>query len=117
MKFIVDAQLPTKLAILLREYGYDTLHTRDLPLQNKTPDAYISSLSIQEQRIVITKDADFVESFILRQLPYKLPLVSTGNIKNSELELLFRENIECIVGLFEEHQYLELGRGQIIIHQ
>jgi predicted nuclease of predicted toxin-antitoxin system len=38
MKFIVDAQLPTKLAMLLREYGHDALHTKDLPLQNKTPE-------------------------------------------------------------------------------
>ncbi|WP_394368063.1 DUF5615 family PIN-like protein [Leptolyngbya boryana] len=33
MKFLVDAQLPTRLARLLSEAGYDTLHTRDLPFR------------------------------------------------------------------------------------
>ncbi len=31
MKFIVDAQLPTRLARFLQDAGYDVLHTRDLP--------------------------------------------------------------------------------------
>jgi len=105
------------LARFLHEQGYDTLHTKDLPLQNATPDEYINYLSIQEQRVVITKDADFVESFLLRQIPYKLLLVSTGNIKNSELELLFQANLEPLVSLLEKHSYLELGRDEIIVHQ
>ncbi|MBD2726541.1 DUF5615 family PIN-like protein [Nostoc sp. FACHB-892] len=31
MKFIVDAQLPVRLARFLKTSGYDTIHTRDLP--------------------------------------------------------------------------------------
>lgn len=117
MRFVVDAQLPVRLARFLHEGGYDTLHTKDLPLHNATPDAPINNLSIQEQRVVITKDADFVESFLLRQIPYKLLLVSTGNIKNSELELLFHANLQQLVGLLENHSYIELGRDAIIVHQ
>ncbi len=30
MKFLVDAQLPLRLARLLREAGYDAIHTREL---------------------------------------------------------------------------------------
>jgi predicted nuclease of predicted toxin-antitoxin system len=117
MRFIVDAQLPVRLARFLLERGYDTLHTKDLPLQNATPDTYINNLSIQEQRVVITKDADFVESFLLWQIPHKLLLISTGNIKNSELYLLFQANIQQLVSLLENHSYLELGRDEIIVHQ
>ncbi len=36
MKFIVDAHLPLSLAIWLKEKGFDTIHTRDLPEQNFT---------------------------------------------------------------------------------
>jgi predicted nuclease of predicted toxin-antitoxin system len=117
MRFIVDAQLPVRLARFLNQQGYDTLHTKDLPLHNATPDAAINNLSVQEQRVVVTKDADFVESFLLRQIPYKLLLVSTGNIKNSELELLFQDNIQQLVDLLENHSYIELGRDAIIVHQ
>lgn len=42
MKFLVDAQLPHQLARLLREAGFDTIHTRELPQQNATLDSIIS---------------------------------------------------------------------------
>ncbi len=38
MKFLVDAQLPVRLARFIQASGYDTLHTRDLPRQNATSD-------------------------------------------------------------------------------
>jgi predicted nuclease of predicted toxin-antitoxin system len=31
MKFLVDAQLPIRLAQLLQTAGHDTIHTRELP--------------------------------------------------------------------------------------
>jgi predicted nuclease of predicted toxin-antitoxin system len=117
MKFLVDAQLPVRLARFLQSEGYDTLHTRDLPQQNATPDVFINQVSIQEQRIVITKDADFVESFLLQQQPYKLLIVATGNIKNTELEELFSQNLQQLVTLLETHSYIELSRSGIIVYQ
>ncbi len=71
MKFIVDAQLPVRLARFLQSVGYDTIHTRDLPQQNATPDTEINEISIQESRIVITKDSDFLDSFLINHEPYK----------------------------------------------
>lgn len=117
MKFLVDAQLPLRLARFFQSAGYDAVHTRELPQGNATSDSYINTLSIQEQRIVITKDADFVQSFLLQQQPYKLLLVATGNIKNTELEILFQQNLEQLAKLFESHSYIELGRDTMIIHQ
>lgn len=70
MKFLVDAQLPRRLAIWLKDTGFDAVHTLDLPLGNRTPDTLINNVSIAEQRIVITKDADFVNSFLLQKKPY-----------------------------------------------
>lgn len=116
MKFLIDAQLPKRLAYLLRELGHDTLHTRDLPLSNRTPDAEINRISIQENRIVVTKDADFQQSFLLQQQPYKLLLVTTGNIPNGDLEALFLENIPQLIQLFEQNSYIEINRNSITVH-
>jgi predicted nuclease of predicted toxin-antitoxin system len=63
MKFIVDAQLPRRLAMELAAAGHDVAHTLDLPLGNRTPDREIASLAANEARIVITKDSDFVTTF------------------------------------------------------
>jgi predicted nuclease of predicted toxin-antitoxin system len=117
MKFIVDAQLPVRLARFLQASGYDTLHTKDLPGENATPDNEINAVSIQQNRILITKDVDFVNSFLTVQEPYKLLLITTGNINNSELESLFIANFQSLVELFNQHSYIEISRDTIIVHQ
>lgn len=38
MKFFIDANLPYKLAILLKEKGFDVIHTDHLPEKEKTTD-------------------------------------------------------------------------------
>ena len=116
MKFLVDAQLPRRLAEQLRSAGHDVVHTLDLPLQNHTPDAFINQISLNEERTVITKDADFVNSFILHQEPYKLLLVATGNCKNSDLLKLFADNIDRIVEGFIVYKFIELDRSHVIFH-
>ena len=80
MKFLVDAHLPLHLAYRLQDAGYDTIHTRDLPLENRTPDGAINQISVDEKRIVIAKDADFVNSFMIARRPYKLLLVHCQTI-------------------------------------
>lgn len=94
MKFLVDAQLPLSLARILQSAGYDTIHTQDLPQQNATSDAEINTISTQQSRIVITKDRDFFDFFLICQEPFKLLLITTGNITNVELEVLFLKNIQ-----------------------
>jgi len=108
MKFIVDAQLSRRLAASLRQIGFDAIHTLDLPQGNNTTDSEINKLSISGEYIVITKDSDFVDSFLLRREPWKLLLVSTGNIRNAELETLFLANISKIVDGFESLALLKL---------
>ncbi len=116
MKFLVDAQLPRRLARWLQVEGHEALHTRDLPRGNRTGDTAINEISVREQRAVITKDEDFVVMFLLRHQPYKLLLVSTGNISNKELEQLFRNNLEAILEAFETHDFVELDRCTMTCH-
>lgn len=116
MKLLVDAQLPRRLAYRLREMGHDTLHTLDLPQGNRTTDVEINRIAEQERRILVTKDADFVNSFIVARKPCKLLLVSTGNISNAELERIFIDNISVIETSFETHDFLELNRTMLVVH-
>jgi predicted nuclease of predicted toxin-antitoxin system len=117
MKFLVDAQLPRHLAASLKWSRHDVLHTLDLPSGNHTPDWRINEISVEEQRIVITKDADFVNSFLLSGVPYKLLLVSTGNINNQELEGIFVKNLSAIVGALEVYDFVEITRTSLIEHR
>lgn len=116
MNFLVDAHLPRRLAHRLLDAGHDALHTLDLPGGNRTTDEEINDLSIRDRRVVITKDADFVDSFLLARRPYKLLLVSTGNIANAELEALLTTQMPTITEAFASHDYLELTRTALVFH-
>jgi len=49
MKFLVDAQLPRRLAVRLTKAGHDALHTLDLPNGNRTTDAEILQIAARER--------------------------------------------------------------------
>ena len=116
MNFLVDAHLPRRLVSHLRDAGHDVLHTLDLSMGNRTTDTTINELSARDRRIVVTKDTDFVDSFLLFRKPYKLLLISTGNITNADLEALFVPQIPVIVAAFVTYDYLELTRAALIFH-
>jgi len=81
MKFLVDAQLPKSLSILLVSIGYDSIHTLDLPEKNLSQDNFLLKVAKQQDRVIITKDLDFLESYMVKKEPKKLILIKTGNIK------------------------------------
>lgn len=116
MKFLIDAQLPRRLARRLQESGHDALHTLDLPQGNRTSDRKVNSIALREDRVVITKDVDFVNSFLLLGQPGKLLLISTGNITNSDLETLLVPKIPAIVAALQAHSYVELTRTALVVH-
>jgi len=116
MKFIVDAQLPKSLADLLCDEGYDAIHTLDLPNQNNSSDIQIVDLSLKEDRVVITKDSDFLESFLVKAEPKKLILVKTGNIRNKELIAIFRKNLPVLVKMISRSDLLEISQSEIAEH-
>jgi predicted nuclease of predicted toxin-antitoxin system len=116
MKFLIDAQLPRRLAHQLSVAGYETTHTLDLPQGNRTTDQSLITLSLKEQCVIVTKDSDFVESFLLKREPWKLLLVSTGNIRNDELLRLFQLNIDQLAESFTTFDFVELNRTSMICH-
>jgi len=89
VRVLDDAQLPRRLAYFLSTLDIDAKHTLELPKQNATPDQEIIELADKEERIVVTKDSDFLDNYILQGLPQKLLIVSTGNINNNDLIRLF----------------------------
>ena len=116
MNFLVDAHLPRRLCHRLRNAGHDAVHTLDLPHGNRTTDAEINQRSVQEQRVVVTKDADFVESLIIQGVPYKLLLIATGNIRNSELEQLLTTHLDTIVAGFATSDFIEIDQTALQFH-
>ena len=117
MKYLIDAQLPKRLCLALVGMGYNSIHTLDLLDKNRTKDRVINTISLSEERIVVSKDSDFIDSILISNKPYKLLYVATGNISNNNLLRLFSNNIKEIEEIFKAHRLVELTPETLIIHQ
>jgi predicted nuclease of predicted toxin-antitoxin system len=117
MKFIIDAQLPAALSKFLVNKGFNVIHTDELPNKELTTDKEICNISLKEDRIVVTKDSDFLDSYYIKAIPKKLLLVSTGNIKNKDLLSLFDSNMEKIIELFNNHSFIEIDNNKLLGHE
>ncbi|MGH3826418.1 MAG: DUF5615 family PIN-like protein [Pseudonocardiaceae bacterium] len=89
MKFLVDAQLPPRLARLLRSSRHDVLHTSDLPDGNRTTDAHSAKQADAEDRIVVTNDA---------------------------LLTLFEKRLDAIATTLTEADFVDIGPGSLVVH-
>src|SRR2546423_7481361 len=111
MNFLVDAQLPRRLARLLTAANHNALHTLDLPHGNATPDTDLCAICGRETRILVTKDTGFPNSFFLKGERPRLLLVSTRNIPNKELESRLRKHLLARKDPFDSFAIVELVRA------
>lgn len=115
MRYLIDAQLPRRMAGWFGRFGCDVLHTLDLRHGNRTTDEQVIEFAERDDRVLVTKDSDFVNSHLLQNRPTRLLLVSTGNISNRELEALTVPLIPDIDREFQAHLFLELGQAGITV--
>jgi len=115
-----DLERDDLLAVLvtwLVAAGCNAVHALDLPEGNRTTDAQIIDLADHEKRVVVTKDADFVDSHLLAGRPAKLLLISTGNISNRAFEVFLAPLFPDIVREFRSHSFLEVDTVGIIVRR
>ena len=115
MKFIVDTQLPPRLAGYLQSKGYDCIHTTYFENGHLLQDAEIILIAIEDGRTIISKDADFSDHYFLRGAPPKILLLQFGNISNSDLIEYFDRYLDFIVQAFESgSDYVQFSREGIV---
>lgn len=117
MKFLVDAQLPARLARALVAAGHDAMHTLELPEGNRSTDRAVAAAADAQDRVLVTKDGDFLDSHRLRSSPRRLLIVTTGNIGNDALLELLDANLEVVVSALESARLVELGQSSVGIFE
>ncbi len=117
MRFLIDAQLPRRLAVRLVALGHEAIHTADLPAGNQTPDRVICAEADVTDATVVTKDADFVISRTLHGSPRRLLVIATGNIDNLTLIKLIEVNLGAIEQAVAMQSHVELNATRLIIHE
>lgn len=117
MRFLVDAQLPARLAGFLSSAGHDALYVTELPDGNRATDRRIAELADDEGRVVVTKDRDFRDGHLLARSPRHLLIVTTGNITNAALLSLFETHLDAIAAALEHADLVELGPDSLVVHR
>lgn len=115
MKFLIDAQLPTRLAEFLNRAGHDAIHTIGLPDGNRSTDSQIAQRADAEGRVVVTKDQDFRDGHLLARSPRQLLVVATGNITNGALLAVFELHLDAIVSALDEADFVELSEAALAL--
>ena len=116
MRFLIDAQLPKQLSDFLNQSGYDSIHTLQLPNANRTSDKEVNEICLNENRVLITKDNDFLVSFYILDIPEKLIIVTTRNIRNQQLIQLFESHLDSIKKIITTNRLLEISIDSLIVH-
>jgi predicted nuclease of predicted toxin-antitoxin system len=115
VKFLIDAQLPGRLAEFLIQAGHDAVHTSELPDGNRSADRQIARRADSDGRIVVTKDGDFRDGHLLARSPRQLLVVATGNITNDALLELFELHLDAIASALDQADLVELSRDTLTL--
>ena len=113
--FIIDTQLPPLMVQILFDLGYDACHTSQYLGGLLMDDKEIREIAINENRIIITKDSDFVDYYLVKGAPPKVILIALGNIKNRQLFDYLRQNVKEIQKFIDEDYKLIILQADKII--
>ena len=102
MKFLVDTQLPPRLAKFLSDKGFDAVHTSRIPDGCFIDDEAIRRIAKAENRIIVTKDADFFDRYLVRGAPPCILMLRMGNLSNKELLAHFEKHLPQVQQLFDD---------------
>ena len=91
MKFLVDNQLPPALAQDLRKRGFDSEHVLDVGL-DKALDIEICRYAESNDRILISKDEDFLYLANRPKAKLRLLWVQLGNCRTAPLLAAFERH-------------------------
>jgi len=99
VKFLIDNQLPQALAKHLSAQGHDCQHVLGVNLAN-APDAGICLYAVSQERILISKDEDFVYLVGRPGSTMRLIWVRTGNCRTKTLLSAFDRSWLAIESCF-----------------
>lgn len=115
MKFLCDVHISLKLARHINNLGFECIHINSILDKWFTIDSKIAQFSDENDFILITKDFDFKNSFLVKKSPKKLIKVNLGNISNEELIELFNLYIPEIILAHTENNcfMLEINKNYL----
>ena len=114
MKFLIDENITPELATIFNERNLSAFHINDLKSKKtqRVSDDQLRRLAIQKEYIIVTKDDDFVKSFVSRKVPEKMIFLYELNNKNVLLERM-KQIINLLPDWIQNHDFIEVKRKEV----
>jgi predicted nuclease of predicted toxin-antitoxin system len=104
MKFLCDVHISFKLVNALNQLGYECVHVNNILDKWFTKDEAITKFADKNDYIIITKDADFRNSFFINRTSKKLLSINSGCISNDDLITIITECMHKIEDASQSNQ-------------
>jgi predicted nuclease of predicted toxin-antitoxin system len=108
IRILIDENLPATLGLRL---GCDCLHATDIGEQ--PTDKTLWDHARQENRTLLTKDADFFEQLAINGAPPKVVWLRTGNLRRTDLENLLVKRWPQITNLLTTADLVEVHSDRL----
>jgi len=103
VKFLVDNQLPAKLAKLLAARGHDACHVLDVGL-DEASDTEIWKYAAANGRVLITKDEDFFLRACQSKTSVQVVWVRLGNCRTPSLVAVWETVLPDLIAALQSGQ-------------
>lgn len=109
--------LSYKLSKFLTSRGFDCIHVNHILDKWHTTDVDSAIYADKNDRILITKDVDFKNSYLLKKKPKKTVRIVLGNTSNKDLLKHFAKHLEQVINCNKsETFYSEMGQGLTVFN-
>ncbi len=114
MKFIIDENLSPELTHIFIDAGLEAYHINEMKAHSKQRilDDQLRRLIIQKGYIIVTKDDDFVKSYVSRKVPEKLIFIF-GLDKKASLLKRMKEVVPKIHKMISIHDFIEINPFEV----
>ena len=115
MKFLVDENLPPSLVEVFRQSGVTCKHINSFKSPEPISDNAIRKFSLHYDWIVVSRDDDFVKSFVNRKVPDQLVFVYGIDSKRELLDSFEKLLPELLLAL-KHYDLIEINPQGLKTH-
>lgn len=114
MNFLIDENLTPELIKVFENQGFKASHINLLKQHKKqqVKDDQIRGLLLRKDYILITRDDDFVKSYVDRKVPNRM-IYLHGLASREEVIQRFKEVFNDLIKLLEMHDFIEMSRNKL----
>ena len=103
MKFLIDSQMPPRLARWITERGHEGAHVQDIGLAD-APDIEILEFAANNRYVLVSKDEDFLHLSLTHRGRPQIVWVRLGNCRTISLLSVFGRSMSSLVAALESGQ-------------